>query len=158
MLNPTPPPCNLNPQNSSRQGVSQKPSISTHHHTTSPSQASLRPTPTPGHIDKLLQNLIDAPALASTGHNGQNEHDRDEDDADSDQPPEHRPAGAEVRPAALALPDVLLELVAAEFVVDEAGEGDGVAEGLQGADGVAEDEHAGDDEQDVLEHARQRHD
>ena len=64
---------------------------------------------------------------------------------------------AVVRPRALAQAHVLFELVGAEFVVDEAAEGDGVAEDLEAGDGVPEDEEGGADEEDVFEDAREGH-
>lgn len=50
------------------------------------------------------------------------------------------------------------ELVPAERVVEQAGEGDGVAKDLERGDGGAPDQDGDDDEEDVLEDAGQGHD
>lgn len=87
------------------------------------------------------------------------EQDDDEEDGSNDgDAAGGRAVGAELGPLAAGGAGVLLEVVTAELVVDEPGQGNAVTEGLQAADRVAEDEHRGDDEQDVLEHARESHD
>ena len=87
-----------------------------------------------------------------------NQHDDQERAANDDELAHSRVTHTVVCPGALTLCDVALDLLAAELVVDEAAEGDGVAEGLEAGDGVMEEDHAGDDEEDVLEDAGQGED
>lgn len=56
-----------------------------------------------------------------------------------------------VCPGAAGTSSVVLELVGAELVVNETGESDRVTEELEGSNGVVEDEHRGNDEENVLE-------
>ena len=66
--------------------------------------------------------------------------------------------GAVLGPGAAGLRQVLPEGGGAEFVVDEAAEGDGVAEELEGGDAGAPDPHGGGDEEDVFEDAAEGED
>ena len=67
-------------------------------------------------------------------------------------------AHAIVCPLSLTLAQVLLHLLSAKLVVDEAAKSDGVAEHLKARDGISEDEHRGAYEEDVFEDAAEGHD
>lgn len=82
----------------------------------------------------------------STQHDKQDEEDGEEDDDFA----HGRVLGAVLGPGAAALRQVFLEGGAAELVVDEAAEGDAVAEELEGRDFGAPDPHGGCDEEDVF--------
>jgi hypothetical protein len=64
-------------------------------------------------------------------------------------------AHAIIGPRPLALGDVALELLGAELVVDKSAESDAVAESLEWRDGIEEDDHGCDDEEDILEDSRE---
>lgn len=86
------------------------------------------------------------------------EDEGEKDEADDDELASSRVADAVVGPGALAVAHVLLDLVGAKLVVDETAEGDAVAEELEGRDGVAENHHGGDNEEDILQDTAEGHD
>lgn len=81
----------------------------------------------------------------------QDENDED-DEAEDNKLAQSRVAGAVLSPGAAALTKVLLELVRTELVVDKTAESNAVAERLETGNGVLEDDHGGEDEQDILQH------
>ena len=56
-------------------------------------------------------------------------------------------------PCQLGIRDVCLDFISAKLVEHESDESDGVAKGLKARHGVEEDDHGGNDEEDVLEDA-----
>jgi hypothetical protein len=123
---------------------------------------SSRTTKTTGPIRPLVLDSFSSIELISRhaggAHRRQYQHEEHKDTRDRHKPPRYRFPGPEIRPGSLAMRDIVLELVGAEFVVHKAAERDGVTEGLQPADWIAEDEHGGQHEEDVLEYAGQSHD
>lgn len=65
---------------------------------------------------------------------------------------ENRPAVAKLLPLHATLAEVLLQLLAAKLVVNEATEGNSVTESLKGCDRVLEKEHGGKNEENILEY------
>jgi hypothetical protein len=61
-------------------------------------------------------------------------------------------------PSAASTSSVILESIGSELVVNESGKGDRVTEELQRCDGVVEDEHRGNNEENVLEDTTERKD
>ena len=84
--------------------------------------------------------------------------DGDEDESDDNQLAGGRVTDAVVGPSALSGAHVFLDLVGTKLVVDEAAERNAVSEELEGRNGVAEDHHGCDDEEDVLEYTAEGHD
>jgi hypothetical protein len=62
-------------------------------------------------------------------------------------------SGTVISPGATGTASVLLESISSELVVDETTESDRVTEELKGCNGIAEDEHRGNDEENILEDA-----
>lgn len=122
--------------------------------------AGTRPSSATNNTRKLAVGVISVLAGESAGRSStaEQQDDSDEHEADDDQLARGGVAHAVVGPGALAAAEVLFDLVGAELVVDEAAEGDAVAEKLQRGDGVAEDHHGGHDEEDILEHTAEGHD
>lgn len=85
------------------------------------------------------------------------EHGND-DSGENHELAENRPAVAELLPLHAALAEVLLELLTTKLVVNEATERNAVTKGLEETDGVLEEEHGGEDEENVLEYTRQSKD
>jgi hypothetical protein len=85
-------------------------------------------------------------------------NDGDKDSDDNNELARSRATGAVIGPSTLGRTHVLLDLVGAKLVVDEAAERNAVSEELKGRDGVAEDHHGGDDEKNVLEYTAEGHD
>jgi hypothetical protein len=81
--------------------------------------------------------------------------DEEERNAEDDKLGHGRVSDAVVGPLFAESTKVFLELVGSELVVDETAESDAVAEELERGDGVTEDEHGGEDEEDVLEDSGQ---
>jgi hypothetical protein len=65
-------------------------------------------------------------------------------------------SGAVFGPGATSTTSVFLESIGSELVVDETAESDRVTEELKRCDGVAENEHRGNDEENVLENTAKR--
>lgn len=84
--------------------------------------------------------------------------DGDEDESDDNQLAGGRVTDAVVGPSALSGAHVFLDLVGTKLVVDEAAESDAVSEELERGDGVAEDHHGGDDEENVFQYTAEGHD
>lgn len=80
------------------------------------------------------------------------DEDDEDDETKNDQLAQSRVAGAVFRPSTTTLAKVLLELIRAKLVVDETAERNAVTEGLEARDGVLEDDHRREDEQNVLQH------
>jgi hypothetical protein len=76
--------------------------------------------------------------------------DGDKNESNDDKLARSRAASAVVGPGTLASAQVLLNLVSSKLVVDEATEGNAVAEELERRDGVEEDHHGCDNEENVL--------
>ena len=82
-----------------------------------------------------------------------NEEEGGQDKGENNELPEGRVAGPVVSPGATSSTSIFLELVCSELVVYKTTEGDRVTEELQRRDGVAEDSHGGDDQQNIFEHS-----
>lgn len=82
----------------------------------------------------------------------EDKEDGGEGNAENDELPEGWVTDTVIGPGAATVASVLLELVGTELVVDETAKSDGVTKELQRGNGVAEDEHGGDDEENVLQH------
>lgn len=82
----------------------------------------------------------------------------DENSDDNDELAGSRATGTVVSPGTLCGAHVLLNLVGSKLVVDEAAERNAVSEELEGRNGVAEDHHGGDNEEDVFEYTAEGHD
>lgn len=92
--------------------------------------------------------LTDATKEQNDGH---------DDEANDDELASSRVAHTVVSPGALAVAHVLLDLVSSKLVVDEAAKSDAVTEELERRDGVAEDHHGCNDEEDILEYTAEGH-
>lgn len=108
-------------------------------------------------------NLVNVFIGAVTGRKLVSEaaEDKEEDNEDSgedDDLSEGRVTDTVVGPGTTASTSVFLELVCSELVVNETTESDRVTEELQRRDGIAEDEHRGENEEDILEHTGKRKD
>lgn len=79
------------------------------------------------------------------------EEQNEKDTAENDELSESGVSDAVVCPGATGTTSVLLESISSKLVVDETTESDRVTEELQRCNGVAEDEHRGHDEENVLE-------
>lgn len=117
----------------------------------------------PGCTSKASQLLVgECGVLSRNSSSGTNaakeENDGDEDEDDNDELAGSRTTGAIVSPSTLRRAHVLLDLVGSKLVVDKAAERDTVSEELEGRNGVAEDHHGGDNEEDVLEYTAEGHD
>lgn len=81
---------------------------------------------------------------------------QDEDDEDDETEDNHlaksRVAGTVFSPSTATLAKVLLKLIGAKLVVDKTAEGNGVTEGLETGNGVLENHHGGEDEENILQH------
>lgn len=86
------------------------------------------------------------------------ENNGDENGDDNDELAGSWAASTVVSPSALCRAHVLLNLIGSKLVVDEAAERNAVSEELEGRNGVAEDHHGCDDEEDVLEYTAEGHD
>lgn len=87
------------------------------------------------------------------------QHENNEDDeAENDELADSGVARAVFSPSTATLTKVLLELIGTELVVDETTEGNAVTKGLETRDGVLEDHHRGENEQDILQHTGKRED
>ena len=96
---------------------------------------------------------------SSSGTNAaKEEDDGDENKDDNDELAGSRAAGAVVSPSTLRRAHVLLNLVTSKLVVDKATERNAVSKELEGRNGVAEDHHGGDDEENVLQYTAESHD
>ena len=95
---------------------------------------------------------------ASGTNAAKKENDGDKNSDDNNELAGSWATGAVVSPSALRRSHVFLDLVGSELVVDEAAERNAVSEELEGGDGVAEDHHGGNDEEDVLEYTAEGHD
>lgn len=80
------------------------------------------------------------------------DEDDEDDEAENNQLAQSGVAGAVFSPSTATLTKVLLELVGTELVVDETAESNAVTESLQTGDGVLENHHRGEDEQNILQH------
>lgn len=81
------------------------------------------------------------------------DEDGEEDCSEDDELPESGVVDTVFGPSAATSTSVFLELVCTKLVVDETAKSDGVAKELEGRDGVPEDDHGGDDEEDIFEHS-----
>lgn len=80
----------------------------------------------------------------------EDKEDGGEGNAENDKLPEGWVTDTIIGPGAATVASVLLELVGTELVIDETAKSDGVTEELKRGNGVAEDEHGGDDEENIL--------
>ena len=81
------------------------------------------------------------------------QHEEQTANGDTNHLPAHRVARTILCPHPMPLADILLQFIGTELVVHQPGEGDAVPESLEKRDRVAEDEHRGNDEEDILEDA-----
>jgi hypothetical protein len=82
----------------------------------------------------------------------------DDDGGENHELAENRPAVAELLPLHATLAEVLLELLTTKLVVDEATKRNAVTKGLEETDGVLEEEHGREDEENVLEYTGESED
>lgn len=83
----------------------------------------------------------------------QNEEDDKQNGSENDNLSEGGVTNTVVGPCAAASTSIFLERVGTELVVDQTTKSDRVAEELEGGHRVTEDEHRGNDEKDILQHA-----
>lgn len=86
------------------------------------------------------------------------ENNGDENEDDNDELAGSRATSAVIGPSTLCGAHVLLDLVSSKLVVDKAAERNAVSEELKGRNGVAEDHHGCDDEENILEYTAESHD
>lgn len=115
-----------------------------------------------GALTKERTKLVLGVLVVLGGEVGGKTAEEDEDDEDGETKDDELAQSGVARtvlgPGATASANVLLDLVGTELVVDETAEGNAVAKGLETGDGVAEDEHRGKDEEDILEDTGQGED
>jgi hypothetical protein len=84
------------------------------------------------------------------------EEENEEHTTKDDELSESGVSGAVLGPGATSTTSVFLESIGSELVVDETAKSDRVTEELKRCNGVAEDEHRGNDEENVLENTAKR--
>jgi hypothetical protein len=109
---------------------------------------------------QLVARVVGVLAGQSAGRTdtAEQQDDGDENESDNNQLACGRVTDAVVGPSALSGAHVFLDLVGTELVVDEAAEGNAVAEELERGDRVAEDHHGGDHEEDIFQYTAEGHD
>jgi hypothetical protein len=117
----------------------------------------------PGSTSEASQLLVGVCGVLSRNSSGGTDAAKEEDDGDEDEDDHDELAGswatgAVVSPGTLRRAHVLLDLVSSKLVVDEAAERNAVSEELEWRNGVAEDHHGGNNEEDVLEDTTEGHD
>jgi hypothetical protein len=112
------------------------------------------------HAGQLAVRVVGVVLGNSTGRaDAAEEHDDgNKNESNDDKLAGSRAASTVVGPSTLASAQVLLDLVGSKLVVDEATEGNAVAEELERRDRVEEDHHGGNDEENVLEYTAESHD
>jgi hypothetical protein len=108
---------------------------------------------------ELLVRVCGDPRDSSSGTDAaKEENNGDKNEDDNDELAGSGATGTVVGPSTLRRAHVLLDLVGSKLVVDKAAERNAVSEELEGRNGIAEDHHGGDNEEDVLEYAAEGHD
>jgi hypothetical protein len=102
-----------------------------------------------------LGSLVRGVAGSKRAENHEHGHD---DCGQNHQLAENRAGVAKLLPLHAALSQVFLQLLRTQLVVDETSERNGVAECLKRGDRILEEEHGGEDEEDVLEYTRKGQD
>lgn len=91
-----------------------------------------------------------------TGAKRSEDHEEGHDDGTEDHHFAENGAGvAEFRPLHAALAEVLLKLLSSELVENETPKGNAVAESLEECDRILEQEHGGEDKENILENTRE---
>lgn len=108
-------------------------------------------------LDTVVKLASLVRGVAGTKAAEDQEH-RDDDAAEDHQLAERGASLTELRPLHAACAESLLQLLSTELVVDKTTERDAVTESLEQGDGIAEEEHGCENEENVLEDARESKD